>query len=393
MAEIAHQISEKNNQAHFGENTDRYISWTTLELVDLSNIPDFKKLCTEPGRQWLITQLDNGIKKEMPTPECDIALDALGIMSEKLALNSPVTVLKVLHDLGSRGDNGIQQGLDRLDTIVAKYSSEEDKKPHLSSVKRIKHNYSTHLCEKYQAYINYLQQGAPAPLLQMMTTVGISIEELRHAVTKTTQRYLRESNSDGNTPLHLAIGIGDHELISNLLQQQEVNFNVVTSKGYSALYTAVTNSNVNVVRALASDARVDVNKADQTGRVALHEAVEAVNLQILTTLVKHPSIDINKADNMNITALWEAANEGDLDCIKLLLQFGADKTIKNHGEYPRSPEEIARENGFEEIANFIANYQPTVAGQKRLRSDNDLDPNSHTSDGSDGPDTKTGRFH
>ncbi|KAI0141143.1 ankyrin repeat-containing domain protein [Hypoxylon sp. NC0597] len=75
------------------------------------------------------------------------------------------------------------------------------------------------------------------------------------------------------------------------------------------------------------DAEADINHQDDYGNTALQFSAWSSNSRVTQLLLlRFP--DINRTDNDNITALADAARRGAVECLKLLLDAGADTEIE-----------------------------------------------------------------
>lgn len=86
----------------------------------------------------------------------------------------------------------------------------------------------------------------------------------------------------------------------------------------------------------------------------LHTAIRRGNVEAFTTLLKYTA-DINKSYFGSFTLLHKAAYHGNKESVILLLEKGADPRSLN--VLRKTPAEIAREKGHDDIAKLIDNWE------------------------------------
>ena len=170
--------------------------------------------------------------------------------------------------------------------------------------------------------------------------------------------------------------------------RQVVDINACNRQGQTAITLASLNKKYDCVAALI-DAGVDINKQDQTclnpflisclnndltllrlilparpdlnrltrfGGVGLTPACEKGHLEIVKELLIRSNINVNHTNFVGWTPLLEAIvlNDGGIKqqaIVQLLLEHGASPHLTD--KYGKTPLELARERGFEEIAQLL----------------------------------------
>ena len=116
-------------------------------------------------------------------------------------------------------------------------------------------------------------------------------------------------------------------------------------------------ANLGRARALFSEfeAPENVNFADDDGWSAAHHVCGEGHLAVLEFLTESTPINLNLVDSSGCTPLWYAAFNDKRDCVKHLLRFGADESIKGQpeGEPLSSPALAARRNRHPGIGDLI----------------------------------------
>jgi ankyrin repeat protein len=132
-------------------------------------------------------------------------------------------------------------------------------------------------------------------------------------------------NPDGLQGLFLAVNSDALQVASLLINWPKTKVEWRNSKDESPLMMASIKGHAELVKLLiAKDA--DVNK---TGWTPLHYAASGAKMNIIEILLEH-SAYIDAESPNGSTPLMLAAMYGNADCVRLLLESGADPTLKNH---------------------------------------------------------------
>ena len=91
-------------------------------------------------------------------------------------------------------------------------------------------------------------------------------------------------------------------------------------------------------------AKPDLNCVTRFGGVGLTPACEKGHLSIVKELLANTEINVNQTNHVGWTPLLEAI-------VQLLLEHGASPHLTD--KYGKTPLELARERGFEEIAQLL----------------------------------------
>ncbi len=165
-------------------------------------------------------------------------------------------------------------------------------------------------------------------------------------------------NPKGQVGLVLALQNGSPKAFNALLAARRVNVEARNAQDESPLMMAALKGNLDAVRALlASDA--DVNK---TGWAPLHYAASAgspQHTQIIALLLENHAY-IDAASPNGTTPLMMAAHYGSTESVQLLLDEGADPTLKNQlglTAYDFAMR-VSRTESAEKIAAAIRRRQP-----------------------------------
>ncbi|KAI6646644.1 Osteoclast-stimulating factor [Oopsacas minuta] len=76
--------------------------------------------------------------------------------------------------------------------------------------------------------------------------------------------------------------------------------------------------------------KVSVNSLDKSGSTAIHWAARGGHIECATALLRYPNIQVNSQNKLGDTPLHNAAWKGDSAIVAILLEAGADITIRNN---------------------------------------------------------------
>lgn len=115
------------------------------------------------------------------------------------------------------------------------------------------------------------------------------------------------------------------------------------------------NNDLTLLR-LILPARPDLNRLTRFGGVGLTPACEKGHLDIVQELLHRTAINLNHTNFVGWTPLLEAivlndGGETQQAIVALLLEHGASPHMTD--KYGKTPLELAREKGFEEIAQLL----------------------------------------
>lgn len=150
-----------------------------------------------------------------------------------------------------------------------------------------------------------------------------NIEIVKQMVNEQT---VREKDQEKNTPLHIAAGSGNLELVQ-LVCQYDVDMNAVNVRGETPLLLAVQAGNVDVVRFLY-ERGANIEIANKDGETPLYKAVERNFIDVATYLLEKGA-NVNTKTNIKKTPLMVAAEYGYDELVTLLLRYGADVHVKD----------------------------------------------------------------
>lgn len=158
------------------------------------------------------------------------------------------------------------------------------------------------------------------------------------------------------------------ELAATLLAHPHINVNARKegmARHDTPLVKAMHGPNPAVLRVLARDPALDWDARGFLGRTVLHVAAcerdAQRRLRLLLPYVKQGSLNINAQDSLGNTALHGAVvHSGDPDNVRLLLDAGADPTIRN--DVGRTPYDEAVRREKHEARKILEPFNPPKPG-------------------------------
>jgi len=181
------------------------------------------------------------------------------------------------------------------------------------------------------------------------------------------------------TPLMRASSDCDLAAVERLIRQR-ANVNVADDKGATALHYAHC-GDIRVVRALLA-AGADINARTPHNVTPLMSAVSMAGGSPASALeLIRAGADVNVADSDGSTALWVATTESDVSVVRALLEAGADPNVQSRslGFWGYTPLHMAAMNGLIEAAEVLLQHGADVTirngqGQTALDVANDKWP-------------------
>ncbi|KAH8698697.1 ankyrin repeat-containing domain protein [Talaromyces proteolyticus] len=152
-------------------------------------------------------------------------------------------------------------------------------------------------------------------------------------------------------PIHWAINSrgGTPEIISMLLERDNIILNHKDNNGETPL-VAASGGHPDIVKLLLSCKRhrhqIDINSSNRVGFTSLACAAERGQPEVMSMLLAEEGIDLNVQDQWGKTALIWAAYMGQLKCVELLLQAGADYQIVDRDRKTALQGAIARDQKY-----------------------------------------------
>lgn len=136
---------------------------------------------------------------------------------------------------------------------------------------------------------------------------------------------INQQDAIKRTPLHWAAVLGQKHIVEMLLNRG-ADYSIPDCNGARALHYAAQNNNFDVVISMLNLHKV-TDKPDNENRTALMWAALKGSLEVMKVLLERKCTDVNAVDVHQQTALHMSCVAGHLECVKLLVSFGADVNI------------------------------------------------------------------
>lgn len=157
-------------------------------------------------------------------------------------------------------------------------------------------------------------------------------------------------DKNGATALMRAAENG-HTDVVKLILSKKADTNAIDNNGYTALMVAAENRRPGIIKALVpAGAKIDA-KNTKWGTNALMIASIKGDADSVEALL-NGGANVNDTDNNGYTALMLAAEKGHMGVVKKLVEYRADRKIRNT-KWHVTASYIASHTGHREIAAFL----------------------------------------
>jgi len=216
------------------------------------------------------------------------------------------------------------------------------------------------------ADVNAKNRYDSTPLHQ--ATLSSNLEAVKYLVSHKAD--VNAKDSEGNTPLRWAVIYNETIEIAFHLISNRANVNDPQKNGYSQLHSV---RNVEFAKLLIANG-ADVNAEDEDRATPLHSAVrrlagirslaeltgnnqdEDVQIEIVKHLLSDQRVKVSAKDKDGVTPLHAAVHTGCLECVRLLVDGGADIHAKDKRD--ETPLDWARAMEKPAIAEYLSSLLP-----------------------------------
>ncbi len=184
------------------------------------------------------------------------------------------------------------------------------------------------------------------------------------------QINVNHSDQDGSTALMFAAQNGHSEVVEKLLAVQGINVNLVGLYGSTALMIAAYNGHSEVVEKLLAAQGINVNHSDQNRSTALMFAARNGHSEVVEKLLAAQGIDVNRSIALMFAAQSGHSEEVADKIFKKLCKDGVDTSHIAYiaGDRPKVFSDADKISSFaNQICSFIkTDFNFSAAGQEKL---------------------------
>jgi ankyrin repeat protein len=127
-------------------------------------------------------------------------------------------------------------------------------------------------------------------------------------------------------------------------------------------HMAIRAGQLDVLRLLVACDAINLNLINRNSDTPLSVATQYHNIDAIKILLTSPFLDVNvAAPYTGQTALMTAAQMGNMEIVKLLMEHGANKEIRNTSKYTAAEEATAFNH--QDICDYINAYQPQTTAK------------------------------
>lgn len=170
------------------------------------------------------------------------------------------------------------------------------------------------------------------------------------------EKDINNTDSLGNTALHLAVTLKNTDEIINYLINQGADINLCNAKMQTPLHLACGKNRVENVNILLINPQIKYNPIDNQGFTPLIKASASQAYDVVKSLLRCKDIKINIKDKSGNTALHYLCEDEKYDLAIQLIKEGGDLEIKNNDN--KTPLDLIKSDDIKSIINsYLKNKQ------------------------------------
>ncbi len=163
-------------------------------------------------------------------------------------------------------------------------------------------------------------------------------------------KWLHEMDDEGRTPLDRAFSSGHRAIAEMMLAQDKEDRSAHEKAAAHPMHRAAYLGLAGAVQTLLS-AGASPAELDELSETPLHKAAREGHVEAVRALAA--VCDVNAVSGMGMTALHWATLAGNREVVEVLLEFGADPTIRSSAADGLTAKEMASTMDYDALVDEI----------------------------------------
>ena len=136
------------------------------------------------------------------------------------------------------------------------------------------------------------------------------------------------ADKEGYTPLFQAVRQGHTEIVSLLVEREDIQFNYKDNNNQTALMVACFHNHIDIVRLLLKKTPAEINHKDKSGQTAFHILCKKNHCELVNDFLKLDGVEWNAIDNDEQTPLLAAFLARNFELtLQLLLEVKINQAV------------------------------------------------------------------
>ena len=202
---------------------------------------------------------------------------------------------------------------------------------------------------KSKINLNFQDDDDYYPLHQVVLLKNIYYVQFIVDNLPNKEKDINNSDSIGNSALHLAVTLKNNEEIINHLINNGADINLKNSKKQTPLHLACGKNRIENVNILLSNPKINYDSVDNQGFTPLIKACASQAYDVVKAFLRSNEININFQDKIGNTALHYLCEDEKYDIVIEFIKKGGDIEIKNNEG--KSPLDLIKSDDIKSIIN------------------------------------------
>lgn len=218
------------------------------------------------------------------------------------------------------------------------------------------YEFASYLIKHCNADVNIVDFSTSTPLMAAIKST-MDTSDLIHLLIENNAN-VNSTNSYGETPLMLALGISNFNAMKILLETHKCDLNQIDQKGITVLMRAAQNGNEDAVNLLIQNG-AEVDFSNELGYTALHYALIASKFDVARLLIDNKA-SVDNIDRTGMSELSFHIKNGSVQTSKFLIDNGVN--FETNEKQP--PLILAVKSSKYDIAHYIIDSKRCNLNQK-----------------------------